>query len=343
MSPEGDLLQLTQQERSFHDNVREAPCCRRPHPELFNPSPNPELHSSVWRKMVVQWCYDVVDHIQADREIVYVTVNILDRFLALQVSSPSPIRNYLTNRKDYEAAVMASLLITLKLEGISTISIRDLTKMGKHSVTSKDIVKAGEDIAEHLKWNKQIPTAAKFAHAMVDLLPPSVGRETRQTLFEECIFSIELSVQDKKCCSKLPSLVAWMVLDNAMKSEGLPQNTITSFGANVARITGLKYNQSIHDIIDCLRGRSISQQNHQETMPTQGCNIIPIDNESDCPKPSRLTLVATPIHEINVISMDDIREHSHSVTISSSRPIGTNKRCVEEEPTLTRSKRVRAF
>ena len=331
MNPEDNLVQLIHQERSFHDDVEEASCCSALHGEL---------HSTVWRKMVVQWCYNVVDHIQADREIVYVAINILDRFLASQVTSPSPIRDYLTNRKDYEAAVMASLLITLKLEGISSICIRDLTRMSRHSVTSKDIVKAGEVIAQQLKWNKQIPTAAKFAHALVDLLPQSVKKETRQTLFEECIFSIELSVQDKKCCSELPSLVAWMVLDNAMKSEGLPETVITSFRADVARISGLQYNQSIYNIIGCLRGRSISR-NQQETIPTHGCNIIPSDEESDCPTPSRLTFVATPINDINVISMDNIKEHVHSVKLKST--IVTKKRCAEKEPTLTRSKRVRTF
>lgn len=369
---ESNLSQLMEQEQAFHEDVKRTATPRVRSDEALIQHHHGEVHNDIWRKMIVQWCYNVIDHIQADREIVYVAINILDRFLETQanqaqvtVSSPSPVpvpdpgpaREYLTDRKDYEAAVMASLLITLKLQGISVLSIKDLTKMSRNSVRPNDILRAGEAIAQNLQWNKQLPTAAKFAHALINLLPYSVHERTKQALFDDCIFSIELSIQDKRCCSELPSLVAWMVLENAMESIGsegqggrsrgcLSKDIINSFRANVVRITGLQYNQSIFDTIHSLRDDSIGNDHLDNIPSTQGPTIIPQDDEDGRPSSKAISynlpqpLYSRPLHDTKVVSMDDMKEFSNATKIKSAIK---KKRNIKEQLSLSRSKRVRAF
>lgn len=331
MSPEGKLSQLINLERAYHNDL-EGSSFKALHSEV---------HNNVWREMIVQWCYNVVDHIRADREIVYVAINVLDRFLVSQVLSPSPTQAYLTDRKDYEAAVMASLLITLKLQGISTLCIRDMLKMSRNSITSKDIIRAAQAIEQSLKWNKQLPTATTFARALVDFLPSSVDRRTRRALFDECIFSIELSVFDKECSCELPSLVAWTILENAMESEALSQEIIRPFRDNVVEITGLKFKQSLRESMLRLRDKGIDD-NRQGPVSINGATIIPPD-EDDHTVSSNLTLYSRTIIGTNIISMDDIREQSQTHLLTNNLLLGTKKALTDEPSTLPRSKRFRAF
>jgi hypothetical protein len=350
MNAESTLSQLRDQERAFHQAEGGDVSYRALHDES---------HNNVWRKMVVQWCYNVVDHIHADREIVYVAINILDRFLASYASAPSPkARDYLSDRKDYEAAVMTSLLITLKLQGISDLGIQDLIKMSSRSIASKDIILAGKAIVESLKWNKQIPTAARFAHALVDLLPADVRRETREALYDQCIFFIELSVQDKRASGELPSLLAWMALENAMCAEGLTKDTIASFRANVVRITGLEYKRTLRQLLQNMYEMSavdISSKHNQQrddgndhssnqhTRSSQGVHVIPPDNEVDgrITPSSEITMLSKLTHASNVVSVEDMSNMS-CFKMSNPSLLG-KKRCSDDQPTLPRTKRFRVI
>lgn len=342
MTAENILSDLMDQERAFHQNVEGETCYRALHDD--------EVHNSVWRQMVVQWCYTVVDLIQADREIVYVAINILDRFLASQLSSPCSKRHYLTDRKDYETAVMTSLLITLKLQGSSTLSIHDLIKMSRNSVTAKDIIFTGKAIVRRLGWNKQIPTAAKFAHALIDLLPQSVQEETKQAIFEQTVYSIELSVHDTRISAELPSLVAWMSLDYAMELEGISKHIIASFRANVVRITKLKHVPSVRRRISNVQGPS-NHYSDRETILIGGSVVIPPDDEDNHNNGDHLTTssdfvpLSRPLNASTVVSMDNLIHGVHpieDVPVSGSSIIG-EKRCTTPGSALPRTKRFRAL
>jgi len=316
--------------KTYYDDGHVDDNYQRRHPgeeRDVNTHAQSHAHNAVWRKMIVQWCYNVVDHIQVDREIVYVTINILDRFLATQertksqatsaqVSEPCPssplsppshgrdstngtntctqshshshnCRKYLTNRRDYEAAVMTSLLITLKLQGISSsvLSVHDLIKMSRHAVTAADILSTGKDIVRSLTWNKRLPTAARFVHVLVDLFThmhadvhSSVATLDRQALFDESIFLIELTVQEERCSTERPSLVAWMAFENALDSIGLHLDNLeeirSSFRTTVARVLELDYDVSVplYRLIRSLYNKSSSIRSGNSNSNTSGYN-----------------------------------------------------------------------
>jgi hypothetical protein len=332
MSPISTISRLKKLENAFHKNEEGISSTKI----LRSAS----QHNRVWRRMVVQWCYNVVDHIQADREIVYVAMNILDRFLVSQVTSPCQSQNYLTDRRDYEAAVMASFLITLKLQGISSMCLKDLIKMSRHSVASSDIVRAGEAIVQNLKWSTQLPTAARFVHALIDLLSSSIKKSTCQNLFDECIFSIELSVQDERCCRELPSLVAWIALENAMELKRIPDAVVDAFRCKVSKILELDQNQ---DLRYHLRGISeLTKQDNYNNTSHQGVHIIPPDEE-DGFTPSKNTNSFSPRSSLscNIVSVDDFENTVCRKTETTKRI--RKKRHYANTSTLSRSKRTRTF
>jgi hypothetical protein len=342
--PELRLAQLINHERAYREGTDGS---------SFNALLG-QVHHNVWREMIVQWCYNVVDHIQVDREIVYVAINILDRFLASQASTPisSKTQAYQTDRKDYEAAVMASLLITLKLQGISSLSISDLVKMSRNAVSSKDILRAGEAVVQSLTWNKEVPTAATFARALINILPSSVDAAKKQLLFEECIYSIELSVFDKECSNELPSLLAWAILENAMVSQDLPEDIMRLFHSDVKRVTGLDYSDSLLNLINILQQRSIGESDasieEQQPLIIGGAAVIPPDyDDEDCNatrKLSNFTLNSRQVFATNVVSMDNIHDHLKQQYAQDIAKETLGKRlCTQKESPLSRTKRYRAF
>ena len=246
--------------------------------------------NQVWRKMVVEWCYSIIDHVGADREIVYITMNILDRYMAARKLSQT---SRLTKKRAYETAVLASLLITTKLYAEDHICMRQLVQMSSSSITTAEIMSTAKDMYKTLSWQQTIPTAARFVHALLELLPDRISATSKAELFENATYQIELSVQDEVCSREPPSLIAWMVLENALEETTiLSEDECRDFSRLVSEATNhdssmmlrirLRVNQcapnevSVDGEIDDDTGLDASSHRPQEAIPTViSCDALP--------------------------------------------------------------------
>lgn len=267
------LRRLVSQERDCHHL-----------PDCLPRSPLHEgtLHNQIWRQAVVGWLYTIVDRINADREIVYMAMNIIDRFLSLQVRSSSKAAHnaLIEDEKSYETVVITSFLMALKLQGINTLCLDDLVSMSRQAITTKDVVRTGKEIVSNLSWNCQIPTPARFAHALVQILPPTVHQDVKVTLFDLAIYQLELSLFDDFCSRQSPSLLAWMALENALnKVSTISKATIDTFRSEVSSITKNVANNFLRQKLLALYDseNDVSHQSSQEA-PT----LIPPDTDECC-------------------------------------------------------------
>jgi Cyclin len=296
------------------------------------------IHNPIWRQMIVDWCYQIIDHIGADRELVYITMNILDRFLAavhflaknkkqdattptlLPRSTASSVRtrNYLTDKKAYETAVMTSLLITMKLQGLSSLCITDLVQMSSNSVTSKDIIEVGKEIISILSWNRKIPTAARFVHEMVHLLPDSVDERTKVSLYEMSVFQVELSIQDESCSHHPPSLVAWMSLENAMDDMSVPKYIRAIVRRTISKELGHEYNYFLRTML-------YKFQNYNHFLcGTSSPAIIPPDDDEEEEENDRIIgaknnyLTCSPSDDLLLLNLKSrpTFQHANGIVIS---------------------------
>lgn len=299
------------------------------------------IHNPVWRQMVVEWCYHVIDHINADRELVYIAINILDRFLSihfrtLECNAKNNIqtdgRRYLTDKRDYETAVMTALLLTLKLQGITSLSIQNLVQMSSNSVSSTDILEVGQDIIHSLEWNSQIPTAARFAHVYVQLLSDDLfDEDSKVSIFESSVFQIELSIQDEAFSYAPPSLVAWMAFENALAEVTTPLVDLSSVRHVIAKETGHGQSMQLREKLHHFQARSFVREN---------VNIIPLEEEEEKKRTNHCTsnddvliLKNRPLSKSHVISIETLEE-----TTESKRK---SERCEPCTKTLPRVKRTK--
>ena len=104
------------------------------------------------------------------------------------------------------------------------------------------------DIYESLSWNHSIPTAARFVHTLVKLLPENFTKKSRADIFENAIYQIELSVQDAICSSQPASLVAWMAVENGLETAiFLSPDERHEFRSRVSKTTGHEYSTELRN------------------------------------------------------------------------------------------------
>ena len=97
---------------------------------LFPSSPSSECTSSssstgvindVWREKICEWCYQVVDHFEFNREIVSIAMSYLDRYLMTRQ----------VTKKIFQLAAMTCLYLAIKLYESRRLRISSLIELSR--------------------------------------------------------------------------------------------------------------------------------------------------------------------------------------------------------------------
>uniref|UniRef100_A0A6U6H8D4 Cyclin N-terminal domain-containing protein n=1 Tax=Odontella aurita TaxID=265563 RepID=A0A6U6H8D4_9STRA len=183
--------------------------------------------TSEWRSRIADWCYRVVDHFQYDREAVSSSLAVLDLYVAAlkedeeealalararALAAPQDgdddddddtTRDYscrgcaagdrecgvAIDARTYYLAAMASLYVTLKMRGASSLQsassdgdphrtsaahrlrLRTFVDLSNGQFEAEDITRMELRLLEKLRWRVNPPTAAGFVPALLDLIP----------------------------------------------------------------------------------------------------------------------------------------------------------------------------
>jgi len=80
-----------------------------------------------WSEQTAKWCYDVLDHLQLPREIVYLSMNLLEKALLAPIQEGINTHCIITNKHGYEKMAIASLFLAVRL-----VSTRQASKRQAH-------------------------------------------------------------------------------------------------------------------------------------------------------------------------------------------------------------------
>lgn len=143
-----------------------------------------------WREKVAQWCYDVVDHLDEDRSIVYIAMNILDRYCAAKVPT------HPMDEKLYEIASLSSIFLAIRIAGSRELLLNELVSMSREGISIQDIVKMGTSVIGSLTWESSILTPMDFVQLLLQLLPTLSKTSQTQLVLDSASYLIELAVCD---------------------------------------------------------------------------------------------------------------------------------------------------
>jgi hypothetical protein len=224
-----------------------------------------------WREKVAQWFYDVAGHLNESREVAYVAINILDRYISVNTSHDT------MDKDDYELAAITALFLAVRVAGSTILEVPDLLQMSRVGVQVKDILSKGKNMLQSLTWEHRLITPADFVMAMISNLRPSIDSSTAISILESAIFLVELSVCDQYFIGTAPSKIAFASTLNAIKEHGICDAASSQFLERVQEETGLDASSSEIKAMSA-RLRVVycqSEENLQTTRP----NVIADDLE----------------------------------------------------------------
>lgn len=254
---------------------------------LLCPSGNSSASSStgvindVWREKICEWCYQVVDHFDYNREIVSIAISYLDRYLITRT----------VNKKIFQLAAMTCLYLAIKLYESRPLHISSLIELSRGFFSHEHIHAMEESILRSLKWQVHPPTPLCFTRHFMHLLPQDCSTSCTKEITELSRFLTELSVCDYFFVTRKPSSTAIAAIITSMDS--LPRNRLSyrtkeQFLSAITQIAKIQCDTP--EIIECTErlkemynrgGYSQSQQEKQDRGPSPDCVAAYQDEEFD--------------------------------------------------------------
>jgi hypothetical protein len=77
--------------------------------------------TELWREKICEWSYQVVDHFEFSREVVSVSISLLDRFLCTEQ----------VDKKQFQLAAMTTLYLAIKLTETGKLSMRSMIQLSR--------------------------------------------------------------------------------------------------------------------------------------------------------------------------------------------------------------------
>lgn len=131
--------------------------------------------SEAWRRKLCEWCYEVVDHFNFDREVVSYALDFLDRSVAQKTESTKTA----LPKREFQLMAVTALYTAIKLHGETDErdGPRRKLRIGAFVDLSRgffavDVIERSErEILEALRWRVNPPTSLRFMSTMLRCCP----------------------------------------------------------------------------------------------------------------------------------------------------------------------------
>ncbi|KAH9675274.1 Cyclin-B1-2 [Citrus sinensis] len=104
------------------------------------------------RAILVDWLIDVHQEFELSQETLYLTINIIDRFLSVKVVS----------RRELQLVGMGAMLIASKYEEIWAPEVNDLVRIADNAYSHPEVLAMEKTILGKLEWTLTVPTYYVF-------------------------------------------------------------------------------------------------------------------------------------------------------------------------------------
>jgi len=167
------------------------------------------------REKMCEWCFRVVDHFHASRDIIGFAFSFLDRF----------VDRCTCDRTAFKLAAMTCLYMATKLFHSREISMTSLAELSRGEFDVEHIAEMEGIILQTLNWRMHPPTTQCFINHLRQLLPTMDQGLVNKAIYQRAIFFAELSLFDYCFVTHPRSTIAVAALLNAM--EGMDESVVS--------------------------------------------------------------------------------------------------------------------
>lgn len=111
----------------------------------------PEINEKM-RAILIDWLIEVHNKFELTNETLYLTINIVDRFLAAETVA----------RRELQCVGMSAMLIASKYEEIWAPEVNDFVQISDRAYEHKHVLVMEKRILGRLEWNLTVPTPYVF-------------------------------------------------------------------------------------------------------------------------------------------------------------------------------------
>ncbi|KAG6413699.1 hypothetical protein SASPL_126413 [Salvia splendens] len=144
------------------------------------------------RAILIDWLIQVHSKFELSLETLYLTINIIDRFLASKTIL----------RRELQLVGMGAMLIASKYEEIWAPQVNDLVCISDRSYTNEQVLVMEKRILGELEWNLTVPTPYVFLARFIKA--SMTGSDVENMVY----FLAELGMMDYEILAYSPSMIA---------------------------------------------------------------------------------------------------------------------------------------
>mmetsp|Transcript_31073 Transcript_31073/g.51332 ORF Transcript_31073/g.51332 Transcript_31073/m.51332 type:complete len:312 (-) Transcript_31073:114-1049(-) len=203
------------------------------------------------RSKMAEWCFQVIDFCDFNRETCCISMNYLDRFLA--TPSGAGARE---DRKIFQLVSMVCLYTAIKIHEPQAMEPSVVSSLSRGTYSEEEITAMERTILSALGWQMNPPTALSFVYQYLSLIPEDMISESEKSgIMDLSKFQTELAVSDIWFQGVNPSTIALASLTNAMNVTQLSGSNIDIFVTTVIQAADMQCNNDeLLDIEDRLFG-----------------------------------------------------------------------------------------
>jgi len=173
------------------------------------------------REQIVEWSFRVVDYFHIDREVIALSLSMLDRFLAICKC----------DRSTFKLAATTTLHVAVKLLHPCKLGeLGILSDLSRGEFDMRDVALMEKHILESLNWKLHPPTSIAFCNLLLDYFFSSQNIDMVPTdvedLYDISSFFTELAVCDYYFVGLTQSAVAIASIINALEGMFGPENKV---------------------------------------------------------------------------------------------------------------------
>lgn len=296
-----DYLAFTSWQRSVYDLLRK---------DRFHASQRGESRIDEYcREQIAEWSFRVVDYFRIDREVVALSLSMLDRFLA----------TCKCDRTTYKLAATTTLQLAVKL--LHPCKLGDLgilSDLSRGEFDMTDVRDMENHILDSLSWSLHPPTAVAFSTILLDYAFASAGNMACadiDDLHDISSFFTELALCDYFFVTMRPSAVALACILNALEGMYGERNRFSAEILNIARSLNLYTNQDL--TAACHRLWELYERSEECALHN---SFAPIEEEKHAGPVggySNMACTPTPDATMEIVSTSPVSVVSKSCSISN--------------------------
>ena len=160
-----------------------------------------------WRKTACYWCFEVVDKLNFQRELVSIAMSYIDRYIILADEEELEM-----NEREFRLLSLTSLFLAIKVHRPETVPISCYTSLCK-DIKLEEIIAMESRVGFRLEWMMHPPTAVSFARLILRAMASDdqtfASKEVRDEVALHAYFISELTEADVSFTTFKPSNIAF--------------------------------------------------------------------------------------------------------------------------------------